>query len=152
MNPFRSFWTKRAPSGKPSATLTALSYSRCTTGTPANANLDPKSLPCRRRRRKKYRRQGCETWCGHPLCGATHQQCPMMTGPALLNLREPCTNWTLQEVLTAATTRAFGNYFPSIINRVQLSTFFEVLPLLMVKPDFLWKAALMRYKRDGKQK
>lgn len=152
MNPFRSCWTKRAPSGKPSAMPIALRYSQYTTETPANANLDPKSLPCRRRRRKKCRRRGCETWCGHPFCGVSRQQCPKMRGPALLNLWEPCTNWTLQEVFTEVTTCAFGNYFPSMVNCVQVSTFFDILPLLMVKPDFLWKAALIRYRRNGKQK
>lgn len=54
-----------------------------------------------------------------------------------MNLQELFTDGTVPEVLTAAATRAFGNYFPSMINLVQVSTSFDVLPLLMVKPDFL---------------
>ncbi|KAK2537079.1 hypothetical protein Q9233_002955 [Columba guinea] len=54
-----------------------------------------------------------------------------MAGPAIVNLQELFTDGTVQEVLTAAATRAFGNYFPSMINLVQVSTSFDVLPLLM---------------------
>lgn len=136
---------KRAPSDKPSAMLIALSCSQYTTETPANANHDPKSLPCKRRQRKKCRKRGCEIWCGHPLCG-------VMTGPELLNLWEPSTNRALREVFTAATTCALGSHLPSVVNCVQVSTLLEVLPLSAVKPDFLCKAALIRYKREDKQK
>lgn len=152
MNPFRSCWMRRAPSGRPSAMLSALSYSQHTTGTPANVNPDPKSLPCRRRRRRRCRRQDCEMLRVETLCGVNGQQCPMMTGPALLNLPQPCTDSAFQEVFTAATAWACGNCFPSVVNHVQVSTLFEVLPLTVVKPYFLWKAALIGYKQDGKLK
>lgn len=149
-NPFRSCWMRRAPSGRPSAMPSALSSCQHTTEIPANVNPDPKSLPCRRRQRKKCRRQDCEMLC-RDLCGV-NGQCPIVTGPALLKLPQPCTNSAFPEVFTEATTWAHGNCFPSLVNHVQVSTLFKVLPLIVVKPDFLWKAALIGNKWDGKQK
>jgi len=137
MNPSRSCWTKRAPSGKPSATPTAWSSSHYTTETPANASLGPKSLPCKRRRRKRCRRRGCERWRGHPLCGGGRQRHPTVTGPAPQSLREPRARWPSPE----GATHAFGSRSPATADCVRVSPFCEVLPLWMVKPDFLRKAA-----------